>query len=43
MASHQTLATQVLKSDRQAMAALTDLVYELIRSKVSIELGNLDI
>ncbi len=42
MSSHQKLATQVLKSDRQAMSALTDLVYELIRQQRSIDLDELD-
>ena len=42
LTSHQRLATQVLKADRQSMAALTDLVYELIRQKRSIDLGDLD-
>jgi len=30
--SHQKLATLVLKSDKQAMLALTDVIYDLIRS-----------
>ena len=42
LTSHQKLATQVLKADRQAMAALTDMVYELIRQKRSIDLDDLD-
>lgn len=42
LSSHQKLATQVLKADRQAMAALTDLIYELIRDKRKIDLDDLD-
>jgi type I restriction enzyme R subunit len=38
LTSHQKLATQVLKSDRQAMSALTDLIYELIRDHRRIDL-----
>ena len=41
MTSHQKLATLVLKSDRQAMAALTDVVYDLIRSGRTIDLDGL--
>lgn len=33
MRSHQEFATQVLKSDKQGMDAIADLVYDLIRSK----------
>jgi type I restriction enzyme R subunit len=40
--SHQKLATQVLRSDRQAMAALTDIIYELLRDNRTINLENLD-
>jgi len=40
LSSHQKLATQVLKADRQAMDALTELIYELIRSKRSIDLDD---
>ena len=39
LTSHQKLATQVLQSDRQAMTALTDVIYELIRDKRNIDLG----
>ncbi|THD10099.1 type I restriction endonuclease subunit R [Metallibacterium scheffleri] len=42
LSSHQKLATQVLKADRQAMAALTDLIYELIRDRQTIQLDDLD-
>jgi type I restriction enzyme R subunit len=42
LSSHQKLATQVLKADRQAMAALTDLIYELIRDRQTIHLDDLD-
>ena len=38
LTSHQKLATLVLKSDRQAMAALTDVIYELIREQRNIDL-----
>ncbi|MGY3041614.1 type I restriction enzyme R subunit [Rhodanobacter sp. TND4EL1] len=41
MGSHQKLATQVLKADRQGMAALTDLIYELLRHGRSIDLDDL--
>lgn len=40
--SHQKLATQILKSDGQAMAALTDLIYELIRDRQMVDLDGLD-
>jgi len=42
LSSHQRLATQVLKSDRQAMSALTDMVYELIRDKRMIDMDDTD-
>lgn len=42
LSSHQKLATQVLKSDRQAMSALTDLIYELIRDRRKIDLDDLN-
>lgn len=41
LTSHQKLATLVLKSDRQAMAALTDVIYNLIRDKRDIDLDDL--
>lgn len=41
MRSHQELATQILKSDKQGMDALVDLVYDLIRSKKISDLDNL--
>ncbi|MDY7576537.1 type I restriction endonuclease subunit R [Actimicrobium sp. CCI2.3] len=37
LTSHQKLATLVLKSDRQAMSALTDVIYELIRDQRNID------
>jgi type I restriction enzyme R subunit len=40
--SHEKLATQVLKADRQAMAALTDLIYELIRDRRTIDIDDLN-
>lgn len=39
LSSHQKLATQVLKADRQGMAALTDVVYGLLRDGKHIDLG----
>ena len=42
MSSHQKLATQVLKSDKQGMAALINLIYDLLRLKRSIDPGDLD-
>jgi len=42
LTSHQKLATQVLKADRQAMSALTDLIYELIRDRRMIDLNDLN-
>ena len=42
LSSHQKLATQVLKADRQAMAALTDLIYELIRDRRTIDVDDLN-
>jgi type I restriction enzyme R subunit len=41
LTSHQKLATLVLKSDRQAMGALTDMIYELIRDQRNIDLDGL--
>ena len=38
LTSHQKLATLVLKSDRQAMSALTDVIYELIHNQQNIDL-----
>ena len=43
LTSHQKLATLVLKSDRQAMAALTDVIYELIRECHDIDLDDLGV
>lgn len=42
LTSHQKLATLVLKSDRQAMSALTDVIYELIHDRKTIDLDGLD-
>ena len=42
LTSHQKLATLVLKSDRQAMSALTDVIYELIKEHRDIDLDDLD-
>lgn len=41
LSSHQKLATQVLKQDQQAMGALIELVYELIKEKRGIDLEGL--
>lgn len=43
LTSHQKLATLVLKSDRQAMAALTDLIYEMLHSRKSIDIEGVDL
>lgn len=43
LTSHQKLATLVLKSDQQAMSALTDIVYELIREQRSIDLDDINV
>jgi len=43
LASHQKLATLVLKSDQQAMGVLTDIVYDLIRDKRSIDLDGAEV
>lgn len=43
LTSHQKLATLVLKSDRQAMSALTDIIYELIRDQRNIDLDGLSV
>ncbi len=40
LTSHQKLATLVLKSDRQAMSALTDVIYELISQQRNIDLDS---
>lgn len=40
LTSHQKLATLVLKSDRQAMAALTDVIYDLISKQRNIDLDS---
>lgn len=41
LSSHQALATLVLKSDRQSMGALTDMIYELIRDHKDIDLSDI--
>jgi type I restriction enzyme R subunit len=38
LASHQKLATQVLKSDRQGMTTLVDVVYEMLLEGKDIDL-----
>jgi type I restriction enzyme R subunit len=38
LTSHQKLATLVLKSDRQSMTALTDMIYDLIHDGHAIDL-----
>ncbi|GAA5097559.1 type I restriction endonuclease subunit R [Bartonella acomydis] len=39
MSSHQKLALQVLKPEHQGMAALVEVVYELLRKDYNIDLG----
>ncbi|PPQ39571.1 type I restriction enzyme, R subunit [Rhodoblastus acidophilus] len=41
--SHRTLAEIVLKSDRQAMDALTHLIYELVKDGKKIDLTDLNV
>lgn len=41
LSSHQKLATLLLKSDRQAMSALTDVIYELIRDQRNIAVDDI--
>ena len=41
LTSHQKLATLVLKSDRQAMSALIDMIYELLKEHRDIDLDDL--
>lgn len=43
LGSHQKLATQVLKADRQGMAVLNDVVYDLMRHKKLIDLDDLNV
>jgi hypothetical protein len=43
LTSHQKLATLVLKSDRQAMSALTDLIYDLLSQRRSIDMDGLNL
>ncbi|GAA5141144.1 hypothetical protein [Thalassotalea piscium] len=38
LSSHQKLATLILKSDRQGMSALTDVIYELLKEDKDIDL-----
>jgi type I restriction enzyme R subunit len=38
LTSHQKLATQVLKSDRQGMTTLTDVIYQLLRENEDLRL-----
>jgi type I restriction enzyme R subunit len=38
LSSHQKLATLVLKSDRQGMTALTDVIYEMLRENTNLDL-----
>jgi len=42
LSSHQKLATLVLKSDRQAMSALTDVIYDLIHDHSTIDVDKID-
>ena len=41
LTSHQKLATLLLKSDKQALAGLTDVIYDLLRDRKDIDLGDL--
>jgi type I restriction enzyme R subunit len=41
LTSHQKLATLVLKSDRQAMSALIDMIYDLLKACREIDLDGL--
>lgn len=41
MTSHTALARHILKSDKQALAALTLLIYELMKSNTKIDVSNL--
>jgi len=41
LTSHQKLATLALKSDRQAMSAPTDVIYELLKERRDIDLDDL--
>ncbi|MGD9687843.1 MAG: hypothetical protein AB7U43_12825, partial [Desulfobacter sp.] len=43
LTSHQKLATLVLKSDQQAMSALTDVIYDLIREHRSIDVDDINV
>jgi type I restriction enzyme R subunit len=40
LTSHQKLANVVLKSDRQAMSALIDMIYELLKERRDIDLDD---
>ena len=43
LTSHQKLATLLLKSDRQAMSALIDVIYEMIQERRDIDMANLGV
>ena len=43
LTSHQKLATLLLKSDKQALAGLTDVIYDLLRDRKDIDVGDLGV
>ncbi len=42
LSSHQTLATLVLKSDKQAMSGLIEMIYDLVRDHQTLNLDHLN-
>lgn len=42
LSSHQTLATLVLKSDKQAMSGLIEMIYDLVRNHQTLNLDHLN-
>lgn len=42
LSSHQTLATLVLKSDKQAMSGLIEMIYDLVRNHQTLDLNHLN-
>ena len=43
LTSHQKLATLLLKSDKQALAGLTDVIYDLLRDQKDIDVGDVGV
>ena len=43
LTSHQKLATLLLKSDKPAWAGLTDVIYDLLRARKDIDVGDLGV